>query len=138
MLVIFVASTDLGSAQHTSRFLVPFLRWLMPNVDLSTLAAAQFMVRKAAHVTEYAILGALLLRALSASRTRSWWHYAGLAAGVAVVFAALDEFHQAFVGSRTGSPCDVLIDISGALLGLAVWALFSRWREGRRSVEARA
>jgi VanZ family protein len=136
MVVIFLASSDLGSAEHTSRFLVPFLRWLMPNVDLSTLASAQFLVRKAAHVTEYAILGALLLRAFSANAARPRWHYVVIAAGVAAAFAALDEFHQSFVGSRTGSPYDVLIDISGAILGLAVWAAFSRWRQSRRPAPA--
>jgi VanZ family protein len=138
MLVIFLASSDLGSAQHTSRFLVPLLRWIMPNVDLATLASAQFLVRKAAHVTEYAILGALLLRAFSASARRPWWHYAGFAVAVAAGFAALDEFHQSFVGSRTGSPYDVLIDISGALLGLALWTLLAKWRNSRRSAPAAA
>jgi VanZ family protein len=119
MLVIFVASTELGSAKHTSRLLLPVLRWLIPNVDLATLASAEFIIRKAAHITEYAILGALLLRAFSTNASGRRWRYAALAIGVAAAFAALDEFHQSFVSTRTGSPSDVLIDICGAVLGLA-------------------
>jgi len=36
------------------------------------------------------------------------------------IFAVSDEFHQSFVSSRTASGNDVLIDISGALIGLAI------------------
>lgn len=133
MLLIFLASTDLGSAEHTSRFLIPFLRWLVPDVSLATLAAAQFFVRKSAHVTEYAILGALLLRALSSRSGRPRWHYAVMALVVAGGYAAFDEFHQTFVQSRTGSPRDVMIDISGACLGLFVWWMLARWHTHRRA-----
>ena len=52
------------SAAHTSRFLVPFLRWLDPQISLAALNAIQFGIRKLAHLTEYAILAALLWRAL--------------------------------------------------------------------------
>ncbi|MGI8820756.1 MAG: VanZ family protein [Chthoniobacterales bacterium] len=131
MLVIFAASTDLGSAEHTSRFLVPFLRWLVPDLSYASIATVQFFVRKAGHVSEYAILGALLWRALSGRSTRPHWHYALLALLVAGGYAALDEFHQAFVQSRTGNPRDALIDLSGAALGLSLWWLVSRWRQPR-------
>jgi hypothetical protein len=136
MLVIFVASSNLGSAQYTSRLVLPLVRWLMPNVDLTTLMFAQFMVRKAAHVIEYAILGALLLRAFSVNPTRPHWHYAAFAGAIATAFAALDEFRQSFVSSRTASAYDVLIDISGVLLGLAVWAIVVRFRDRGRSAPA--
>src|SRR5213082_3317733 len=64
MAVIFLGSTDMLSAAHTSRFLVPFLRWLDPQISLAALNAIQFGIRKLAHLTEYAILAALLWRAL--------------------------------------------------------------------------
>ena len=60
ILLIFLASGDLMSAEHTSRFLVPFLRWLNPDISVETLAEIHFCVRKAAHVTEYAILALLV------------------------------------------------------------------------------
>ena len=132
MLVIFAASSDLGSAEHTSRFLIPFLLWLTPDISPATLAAVQLSIRKAAHLTEYAILGALLLRAVTVPSGRPRWQYAAVAIALAGAFAAMDEFHQTFVQSRTGSPHDVLIDISGAALGLTIWWLFIRRRQKAR------
>ena len=133
MLLIYIASTDLMSAQHTSRFIGPFLRWLNPEISLEAIRTVQFAVRKTAHVVEYAILAALLVRALHGGvRALQWWH--PLAAfAIAGTFAAFDEFHQSFVASRTGSPQDVLLDGSGAALG----ALIAWWMIARRSDEAR-
>src|SRR5215470_10225317 len=65
--VIFFGSTDLMSAQHTSRFIVPFLLWLKPDISPETLASIHFILRKCAHVTEYAVLALLLLRAETAT-----------------------------------------------------------------------
>ena len=67
------------------------------------------LLRKTAHFGEYAILGALLFRALG----RNW---IAVAAGVA--YAASDEFHQHFVSGRHGSPLDVAIDAVGVTLGV--------------------
>jgi len=52
-----------------------------------------------------------------------------------VISAALDEFHQSFVASRTGSPWDVLIDCAGALAGLAFYRL--RIRRPASTIEIR-
>jgi hypothetical protein len=52
--VIFLGSTDLMSAEHTSRFIVPFLRWLKPDISPESLASIHFIVRKGAHLSEYA------------------------------------------------------------------------------------
>src|SRR5260370_32491122 len=67
MTLMFLGSTDLLSAEHTSRFLVPFLRWLDPQISLAALAAIQLGIRKLGHLTEYAILAMLLWRAFRGS-----------------------------------------------------------------------
>ena len=59
------------SAEHTSRFLVPFLLWLKPGISVETVALIQFCVRKAAHLTEYAILALLYSGARFSQRTSS-------------------------------------------------------------------
>src|SRR5205085_11378558 len=64
MALIFLGSTDILSAEHTSRFLVPFLRWLDPQISLAALAQIQFAIRKLGHLIEYAILAMLFWRAL--------------------------------------------------------------------------
>ena len=122
---MFFGSTDLMSAEHTSRFLAPILRWLKPDVSPATLAQVHFFVRKAAHVTEYAILTGLLFRAWR-GLMGGFWMRAATALGPALLFALADEFHQSFVVSRTSSLGDVGIDFAGAIVGFAILALAQR------------
>ena len=70
------------------------------------------VLRKGAHIAEYAVLGALLYRALGREAP-------ALAAGIA--YAATDELHQHFVHGRHASPVDVAIDAVGLALGMLVW-----------------
>jgi VanZ family protein len=81
--------------------------------SLSTgLGTWDTVLRKGAHVAEYAILGALLYRALGRE---------ALALAVGIAYAATDEFHQRFVLGRHSSPVDVAIDAVGLALGMLVW-----------------
>jgi VanZ family protein len=81
--------------------------------SLSThLGVWDTILRKGAHITEYAILGALLYRALGKEPL-------ALAAGI--LYAATDELHQYFVRGRHASPVDVAIDAVGLALGMLVW-----------------
>jgi VanZ family protein len=125
--VIFVGSTDLMSAQHTSRFIVPFLRWLNPHISSAAINTIHTAIRKVGHVSEYAILALLLWRALrsgSALRAKMSMLFGTVLLGCAV-FAASDEFHQSFVKSRTPSVRDVVLDIAGALFGLLIGMTFA-------------
>jgi VanZ family protein len=70
------------------------------------------ILRKAAHIAEYAVLGALLYRAFRREAP-------ALAAGIA--YAASDELHQHFVRGRHASPVDVAIDALGLTIGMFVW-----------------
>lgn len=104
----------------------PFLRSWLPVVawaalifafssvpDLGTgLGGWDLVLRKLAHATEYAVLGALLLRATARP---------GLALGLGVLYAVSDEVHQVFVQGRHGSPIDVAIDAVGVAVGVALW-----------------
>jgi VanZ family protein len=78
----------------------------------SGLGTWDTVLRKGAHITEYAVLGALLYRALAREAV-------ALAAGIA--YAATDELHQHFVQGRHASPVDVAIDAVGVALGMLVW-----------------
>jgi VanZ family protein len=131
--VIFLGSTDLMSAEHTSRFIVPFLRWLKPDISAETLASIHFIVRKCTHVGEYAILALLLLRAatLMPNSKRSIPILYVSIWGVCLFVAVTDEFHQTFVASRGAAATDVMIDSSGAILGLLIGALFGMTRSIR-------
>ncbi len=125
--VIFVDSTDLMSAEHTSRFIEPFLRWLRSDISPETIARVHLIVRKAAHLTEYGVLALLTLRALRAGADRIEKIALGAVIGIAAIVAACDEYHQSFVASRTASPVDVAIDVTGAALALAIlWVCRAR------------
>ena len=132
--VIFLGSTDMLSAEHTSRFLVPFLRWINPQISFATLNAIQLGIRKLGHLTEYAILAMLLWRALrSGTRWQVKMSILFLVAALAsAIFAASDEFHQSFVPSRTASPTDVMIDICGTLIGLSICWMFAKRRNSAK------
>jgi len=78
----------------------------------SGLGVWDTVLRKCAHVTEYAIFGALLYRALGRE---------ALALSVGIAYAATDELHQHFVRGRHASPVDVAIDSIGLALGMLVW-----------------
>ena len=124
--VIFIGSTDLLSAEQTSRFIVPILLWLKPGMAPETTWIILVIMRKCAHVCEYAILALLLWRALrdgSAIRGKMSILFGAVLLGCAV-FAASDEFHQSFIKSRTPAVRDVLLDIAGALLGLFIGVSF--------------
>ncbi len=135
MGVIFSASGDSNSAEHSSRIIAPLVRWLLPDLSEEAVHAVVLFVRKSGHVVEYAVLALLLWRALrkpAKSGSTPWrWSEAGLALGVAALYAATDELHQAMVPSRQGCVGDVLLDTSGAALALlCLWAagrLRKRW-----------
>lgn len=85
------------------------------------------VMRKCAHVAEYAILALLLWRAV---RNGPALHMKmsllfGAVLLACALFAASDEFHQSFVKSRTPSVRDVLLDVIGAFLGLLIGANFA-------------
>ena len=80
--------------------------------SLSTgLGSWDLVLRKAAHVSIYAVLGALLLRALERE-------LASVAAGIA--YAVSDELHQHFIPGRSGALLDVAFDTVGVVAGVAV------------------
>ena len=80
------------------------------------LAWWELLLRKLAHVTEYAILAALLCRALR--RVAAAIVLAGL-------YAVTDEVHHTFVDGRLGTPRDVAIDLVCVLVGVVAWERLS-------------
>jgi VanZ family protein len=105
------------SADNTGGLLGPLLAWLLPWLSPSAIETIHGAIRKAAHVTEYAVLAALWGRALARGGVRSR-PAAWLTLLIGVMVAAVDETHQSFVPSRTGSVRDVLIDTAGVLLAV--------------------
>ena len=126
MALIFMASTDLGSTQKTSRIIGPLLRFFWPDVSVETIHTVQLVARKAGHLTGYAILAALIWRARQEGFFANGWNTksAWFAELCATIYAVSDEWHQSMVPTRMGSAWDVLLDAIGAALGLAtIWVI---------------
>src|SRR5216684_1321032 len=121
--LIFLGSSSVLSASHTSVLLRPLI-WLFPQVSDATLATIHFLVRKAGHLAEYAVLALLAARAFRTSAhelLRNRWFWVSLL--FVVAYSLSDEFHQSFVPSRTASIYDCMIDSVGGLTALALLAI---------------
>jgi VanZ family protein len=79
------------------------------------LGGWDLVLRKLAHAAEFAVLGALLMRAIG--RLAPAWT-------LGVLYAVTDEVHQSFVAGREAAAVDVVIDAAGVALGVLAWR---RW-----------
>jgi VanZ family protein len=93
-------------------------------------ARLDLLMKKGAHFSVYALLAALIWRALE-WRRRGWL----LAWALAVLYAASDEWHQSFVANRHPQATDVLIDACGAATALLIAGLIIR-RTGTQAPQA--
>ena len=136
MAVIFTGSSDVKSYQHSAGFVEPFLHWLFPHMTQAHVEAIHHLIRKCAHLTEYAVLALLLWRATrhplaAPGRSTSGWNWpeARLTLLIVMLYASTDEFHQSFVPDRTSLASDVFIDTAGGAAGLMVLWILGRWRK---------
>ena len=95
----------------TAFLVLPVVAVAQPKSLPPILGTWDLVLRKIAHTAEYALLGALLYRAV---------RHVPAALLVASAYAVTDEFHQTFVAGRHGSPVDWLIDTAGAAIGVAI------------------
>jgi len=129
--VISILSTDSFSSEHTSGYIIPALRWIFPHASMDTLEIMHAVIRKTAHLTEYFILGIFIFLAQRGANHGWKLRWAIWAIVMCAGYAALDEFHQSFVPSRTASPWDALIDTTGASIAqCVVWI----WQRGKNAV----
>ena len=124
---MFMLSTDTFAAEHTGRVLWDVLREWAPQGTYAQYTLLHFLTRKAAHLTEYAILACLLLRAFRAGAAGAWhWRWATLSFWLVAIHAGLDEYHQTYTQYRTGSVADSVLDMAGGVLALALLWLTRR------------
>ncbi|MDE6088820.1 MAG: VanZ family protein [Oscillospiraceae bacterium] len=132
MILIFYFSAQPAddSTETSSRFCILLARLLYPDYDLYDLSIREiitdgltFIVRKAAHFTEYAVLGCLFY--FDFHHQKAGFLFAVL---LTSAYACTDEFHQLFVFGRSGQLRDVVIDTCGGLCGaLAGFIILCIW-----------
>jgi TRAP-type uncharacterized transport system fused permease subunit len=107
--------------------LVIFFFSSLPAITVSTIDWRDFVIKKTIHLVEYAILLALLYRAIKQNLKNDLPKTAMLALIFTVLYAISDEYHQSFVSGRTSTFRDVLIDTAGSLLSLTlIWNLLPK------------
>jgi VanZ family protein len=145
--LILVASSDWFSAAHTRGIIESLFHWLFPTWTPYSVYKAHLVVRKCAHFFEYAVLAIFVMRGFT-SGAKAPSEAATNGAGepaprpyvmtiFGVIFlcamvAIIDEVHQHFVPSRTGSPYDVLLDTTGSTCAM----LLLTWRKRTAAVPA--
>src|SRR5437667_5435571 len=128
-ILISVFSTQSFTAERTGRVILPVLHWLFPWATSRMLHLMHLGIRKTAHVTEFGIFSIMVFRGVRAGRSGWKFNWALTTLVIAVLYAALDEWHQSFVLLRHATPRDAAIDAFGALLGQwFVWGYATcRW-----------
>lgn len=133
--VVAVFSSQTFASGRSGFWLHLLLDAFHVTVTPAQFVMLHFALRKAAHFVAYAVLGALLFRAMRGvdKRRRIWKaRYALGAIAISVVTATFDEIHQAFTPGRTGNWHDVALDTLGALFAQAVILFVLTTRRGQR------
>ncbi|HZM89907.1 MAG TPA: VanZ family protein [Blastocatellia bacterium] len=125
--LMYYFSTDVFSADNTRNIFEKIFLWFSPHASKRSILTFNYILRKTAHFTEYAVLGGLLFRAFRAGDPDRWrFKWALQSFLFAAAWAILDELHQSFTQKRGGSLWDSLLDSSGALFMLATIWIFAR------------
>lgn len=89
------------------------------------------VIRKVAHFSIYFILGMLVYRALKYENPhKTIMSLVGMSVLICMAYACSDEVHQLFIDGRSGQIKDVLIDTSGAMLGILLFEVAARKANG--------
>jgi VanZ family protein len=134
--LIAIESTASLSSENTGRFLYPIFHFLF-GLDPIRFVTWHFLIRKTGHVVGYAVLSILLFRAWRATvalKNNPRWSivWATIALGMTALVASLDEWHQTFLPSRTGTIHDVVLDATAGLGAQILLFLWLRREKGGR------
>ena len=122
-----------------------FQKWAdLPEEEfLLSMSKLNYLIRKMAHFTEFAVLGTWLSLFFMTIRKSFGVLFCG-AMLIGTLYSAADEIHQLFVSERNAALFDVFIDIAGVFAGamivLGLFAMAAADRNGRlkeRKVEDR-
>lgn len=125
MLIIFNFSNESSekSSETSKGVVVQVLDVVMEEEKITppVIKKYQFPIRKIAHFGIYMLLGFCMYSAFEKSFKVKFWINLSLSFVCCVLYAISDEFHQNFSEGRGPSPTDVLIDSSGALVGILIF-----------------
>lgn len=132
MIFCLSAETAETSSKTSGGFVAAIINILFPDYENLSVAEQlalreqlQFIIRKTAHFTIYAILGALSFLSVVTYKKIPFFCRLAISSAFCLLYAVSDELHQLAVAGRSGEVRDVLIDFCGALLGIAFFTLLT-------------
>jgi len=125
--VITTESTEFFGADHTSGPLRLIYEYIFGHVADARWDIIHHYIRKSGHFFGYGFIGLAWLRAWWFTLTHSHFFTDAMLAllGTALV-ASCDEWHQSYLPNRTGTPWDVLLDCTGAIVLQLLMYIFMR------------
>lgn len=133
MIFCLSAETAETSSKTSGGFVAAIINILFPDYEnlsvaeqLAVSEQLQFIIRKTAHFTIYAILGALSFLSVVTYKKIPFFCRLAISSAFCLLYAVSDELHQLAVAGRSGEVRDVLIDFCGALLGIAFFTLLTK------------
>ena len=135
--VIALESSEWFGADHTSHPLRQIFEWIFGRVTDARWEVIHHHLRKTGHFIGYGLIGLAWLRAWWMTLPRSrFLPDAFLALAGTALIASCDEWHQAYLPNRTGTPWDVLLDCTGALTLQVLVYIFLRTLRPKRLARA--
>lgn len=121
----------------------PLTRWLpvflwmgvifwfssIPELESGFPSFVDLVLRKLAHMGEYAVLALLTMRALGPQTERAMIFKTLL---IGIGYAATDELHESYVDGREAAFTDVVIDGLGVLIGMGFWEQFKQGKQTKK------
>ena len=130
MVMIFFFSSQNGEESEgmSNQVVVFFLKIFIPGFDSlsperqnSLIGKYSYIVRKGAHFSEYMMLAFSFTSFLSTKRNVMIYPKRGVSAFLfSALYSISDEMHQYFSDGRSPALRDVLIDSTGALVGVII------------------
>ena len=114
MIFIFTMSSfNATESNNQSSYIVNILSSIL---NINNLDILSYIVRKLAHLTEYTILGILILNMVKQINIKT---YIGLI--ISISYAISDEIHQLFISGRSCQITDICIDTLGICIGFIIY-----------------
>lgn len=131
-LIFFLSAQPAADSSATSNSTALLLYRLLCLLGWDGISESVFLetymhpIRKMAHFLEFMILGILVIMNIHEYKKKNVLLWSLVLSGI---YAISDEIHQLFVPNRSCSPKDMLIDISGACLGIFLYHLIDEWKK---------
>ena len=122
MILIFMFSHQTGS--ESSGLSSQIVLWIQTYLHIPI---SEFIVRKAAHMSEYALLTLTLIYGFYKNHypIQKIMIYSLIGT---FLYACSDEFHQLFIPGRSGEFRDVMIDSTGGIIGIVFTTFIVKYK----------